>query len=238
MNPKNQLNKEDNLQDEINNIEDDDEIEVENNDINNNKTNNNFGFKPMDDEEEKKENEKKRKREEDQEEINKMKSKINRLLCRYPNLKPRTSHHFITQLESMDLEELNNIFENMLNDLSVIRGFPTSETAIMALTYSIDRKVPGYMNRCLKDEELKRDIDIEVMNLIGHGHNWVIIALRFVNHLIKTIYELPLTQHDQILYPQEMKERDVYVNVIPPVKTKNISLESLDGEPSIIQQKK
>lgn len=204
--------------------------------------NNQYGFTPMLDPEEKKENENKRKREEESGPMKEMKLKINRLLCRYPGLKPRTSHIFMNQIQDMDLEELNNVYENMINDLSAVRGFPTSESAIIGATFYIDHAVPGYMNTCLKDEDLKRDLDVEIMNAVGQMHNYIVILLRFFNNFVKTIYGDRLHRNNFISVPVEHQmnkdELETYVRTIhvpqPQSKSKT-ETPVLDGEPNIIK---
>lgn len=169
---------------------------------------NQFGFTPLEDPNDKIDQAKKRKREEDSEEIDFIKRKINRLLCRYPTLKPRSSSAFMEKLDNLDLEHLMNIYENMINDLSAIRGFPTADTAIITATYYPTMYVRGYMQRCLKDEELRRDIDTEISNLIGHGHNWLIILFRFFNNLVKCMIPEHMTiktydTNTSVLYPEQ-----------------------------------
>lgn len=211
------------MEDEQNEIESDQQVEIEDKEPD---QDDQFGFTPMDDPKEKEEQNKKRKREEDSEAIDFIKRKINRLLCRYPTLKPRSSAAFMEKLAELDLEHLYNIYENMINDLSAIRGFPTADTAIITATYYPSLYVRGYMDRCLKDEELRRDIDTEISNLIGHGHNWLIILFRFFNNLVKCVMpdHLALKPSSTTLYPEQQP-------LSPLAKSYVQEIEINDGEP-------
>jgi hypothetical protein len=114
---------------------------------------NNLGFVPMDTP-----NELKRERERTEEE-KQLLEKINLLLCRYPGLVPRTSAAIMSRLNELGLTELKNVYTNIVNDVTEIRGTPCADSVILALTYHADMHMGGFTNECLDDIELKRDIE-------------------------------------------------------------------------------
>lgn len=145
----------------------------------------NFGFHGMEQPVEK-ERQQKRQREETEEEKG-LKAKINLLLCRYPALVPRTSSAIMKKLDELSASELKNVYTNALNDIAEVRGTPSAETIILALTYHADSSyLVGYTDTCLKDVELKRDIETEVIELIGFLNNKVNILFRFINNAYST----------------------------------------------------
>lgn len=150
---------------------------------------NNFGFQPMEPSPEETntmrgENlSRKRPLPEETAKMKELKAEINKLLCRYPGLVPRTSSAIMQRLAEMTEEELENIHINMLNDITEVRGTPSAEAVICALTYWADaHHIPGYTNVCLADIELKRDIESEVIKLIGFLNTKLNILFRFLNN--------------------------------------------------------
>ena len=108
---------------------------------------------------------------------------INRLLCRYPNLKLRSSETTMKQLMQYDEQELENILTNATNDLAAIRGAPMSEFLIHTLAGLVDTFfLPGFLDRCLADEELKNDVEAEATLVSGCCGNKTNIAFRSLNH--------------------------------------------------------
>lgn len=125
----------------------------------------------------------KRDRPPDSKEMKKLKQEICKLLSRYPNLVPRSSNLILEKLNDMGEEELNNVYQNCLNDLIEIRGTPVAKFAIFILTKVIDeRLLPGFTDECMKDVELKRDIEGEILNLLGALSNRINIFFRFMNN--------------------------------------------------------
>lgn len=114
--------------------------------------------------------------------IQEFKEKINKLCCRYPKMKPRTSHALMEQLSFLSLQELENVYMNMINDLSDIRGTPSAETVLL-VTKAIDPWVPHYSEVCLKDVELKRDVETEMMEIFGWFGNRINILFRLINNI-------------------------------------------------------
>ena len=142
--------------------------------------NNNFGFTPVESEEDKE-----RKKRELPPSVEKLSllTNINNLICRYPNLVPRTSAKVMAALNDKNELELQNIYTNCLNDLAEIRGTPSSEAVITAITYPINANLlADYTERCLVDVELKRDIESEMINVLGAIGNRLNIFFRLVNN--------------------------------------------------------
>lgn len=118
-----------------------------------------------------------------------VKDKILQLLSRYPELSPRSSSAIAETLSQYDLGALNNIYNNCLNDLQIVRGTPSAELVIYLLAGSIDaRFIPGYLEVCLDDIELQRDIESEMFSLLHWFGNKVNIAFRLINNAYKTIH--------------------------------------------------
>ena len=112
-----------------------------------------------------------------------LKEKINALICRYPELSLRSSAETMASLDQYDEKELTNIMANCINDLQKIRGVPAAEFAIHLLCGIIDWKLlPGYLERCQNDTELKRDVESEMMSWLGVMNTRLNIAFRLLNN--------------------------------------------------------
>lgn len=108
---------------------------------------------------------------------------INRLLCRYPQLKLRSSETTLKQLVQYDESELENILTNAQNDLAAIRGAPMADFIIGGVAGLVDTfLLPGYLARCLADHELKNDVEAEATLLFGACGNRTNILFRALNH--------------------------------------------------------
>jgi hypothetical protein len=108
---------------------------------------------------------------------------INRLLCRYPQLKLRSSENTLRQLALYDEAELENILTNAQNDLASIRGAPMADFMIFGVAGMIDQfLLPGYLARCQADEELRNDVEAEATLLFGACGNRTNIAFRAMNN--------------------------------------------------------
>lgn len=116
--------------------------------------------------------------------------KINRLICKYPGLELRTSSEMMEILSQFNLKELKNIHTNCINDTMELRGTPTSEFTISALTYHINKNyVKGYTSKCLNDVELKREIEEEIIEIFGMLSNKFTILFRMVNNLYQCVFQ-------------------------------------------------
>lgn len=140
---------------------------------------NEFGFKPM--EEPILDESKKRKREES-EESKTLKREILRYVARYPKLELRTSKQIMSRLDEMEEDELRIVRDNCVTDLSEIRGAPVASFAIFAITKPVDMSLPGYTEQCLQDVELKRDVETELINILGELGNRINIFFRLLNN--------------------------------------------------------
>lgn len=107
---------------------------------------------------------------------------INRLLCRYPQLRLRSSKNLMAGLMQHDEEELNNIMENAQNDLMAIRGAPMADLAINVVCGGIDRYLEGFLERCRNDSELQHDVQSEATLLFGGCSARANIAFRLLNN--------------------------------------------------------
>lgn len=130
-----------------------------------------------------------------------IKSKINKLLCRYPTLIPRSSRGAIEALGRYNEEELENIHQNAITDLQAIRGTPTSEFAINTLCGAVDTfLLPGYLDVCLDDEELNRDIESEFSQLIYNYGTKTQILFRLINNAWKLL-------NNRLMHPNRIPVR-------------------------------
>jgi hypothetical protein len=108
---------------------------------------------------------------------------INRLLCRYPALKLRSSKATLKLLDQYDEEELDNIMTNAQNDLAAIRGAPMADFLISLGASLIDKLVlPGYLDRCRADAELRNDVEAEANLLFNGCGNKTNIVFRALNN--------------------------------------------------------
>ncbi len=129
----------------------------------------------------------------------KLKKDINLLICRYPSLQIRTSHKLMEKLGGLSEEELRNVYMNAVNDVTELRGTPSAQTVLL-LTYPIDLKLPGYTEYCMRDLELKRDIESELVLLFGWLGNKINIIFRLINNAYLV--------HRQILDPTFKEKED------------------------------
>lgn len=143
----------------------------------------NYGFKPLEEPEQKEE--KKRKREES-EASKQYKKEIIRILSKYPDVQLRTSKQIMDRLEEMPEEELLNVRDNCIADLQEIRGSPAASFLLFGITQPVDWKMPGYTECCLRDEELLRSVDLEIINTLGDLGNRMYIFFRLLNNAYST----------------------------------------------------
>lgn len=144
----------------------------------------NFGFIPAEIEEKEKE-----KKVEETPEVLELREKICQLLSRYPELVPRSSVVAEEALKRYELSGLKNIYNNCLNDLQYIRGTPSSEFIIFIMAGFVDSNwLPGYLDMCQDDEELKRDVESELYHILYYFGTKVNILFRFLNNAYKIIY--------------------------------------------------
>jgi hypothetical protein len=140
--------------------------------------NGNDGFKPL---EEKPEESKKRGREESAA-AKQYKSEINKLLSQYPELELRNSNQIMERLAHMNEDELRNVRDNCINDLIEIRGSPAAAFTIFAMTAPVNFTLPGYTNRCLRDRDLAKSVDLEIISLLGAVGNRAFLLFRLINN--------------------------------------------------------
>ncbi len=139
-----------------------------------------FGFKPM---EEPVEDEKKKRAREESEESKALKKEIVRIIARYPQLILRTSKQIMDKLNEMGEDELRIVRDNCLNDLVEIRGSPASSFVLFCITRPVDAYLlPGYTDQCLSDTELQRDVETEMIALLGELSNRINIFFRLINN--------------------------------------------------------
>jgi hypothetical protein len=145
-----------------------------------------------------------------------LKDKINALLCRYPELQLRSSAASMTALDNYEEKELVNILQNCINDLQQIRGVPAAELVIHILAGVVDWKLlPGYLDRCMADEELKRDVESEMMNWIGLMNTRLNIAFRFMNNAYIQIFRPDAPYYGEQESSDEELELQPYIQNVP-----------------------
>lgn len=134
-----------------------------------------------------------------------LKGRINTLLGRYPGLQPRESQELFERLNRMTLEQLQNVYTNCVNDCYAFRGTPTAECVLALTTKPIDsRWAPTFTRRCLLDAELRKDIEMEVIHILGMFSNRGNIIVRLLNNLYKAIFgDEGLDVPDPTLMPRE-----------------------------------
>ncbi len=133
-----------------------------------------YGFKPM--EEEAPPPQQTQIASGDQEKAKKLRLQLNTLVLRYPTLQLRNSEGLLKKLENVTLAELENMHMNAVADMLTIRGTPTAKTALLAVK-PVDYYLPNYYDHCAKDEELKRDIEAEMIEQFGFFGNKINILL-------------------------------------------------------------
>jgi len=134
-----------------------------------------------------------------------LRDNINRLICRYPQLRLRSSEATLRTLSQYDEAELNNILQNAQNDLRAIRGSPMADTLINLTAGFISRWVPDFLPRCQNDSELKSDVESEATLLFGACSNRTNIVFRMANNLHNAVYQ-PQTAYPDQLANSEQQE--------------------------------
>ncbi len=155
-------------------------------------------------------------------EVLELRQKINQLLCRYPELTPRSSEEILKKLKEYDVDALRNILQNCLNDLQKVRGTPSAECVIYLIASVIEVLwIPSYVDTCIKDEELKRDIESEVTYWLGCINNRMNILFRLLNNAYTTVRRnasMLLTNHEfNTRYPRE--DAQEYNRFVQPIQT-------------------
>lgn len=138
-----------------------------------------YGFEAMD---EPIESEKKKRAREESEQSKALKKEILKLVARYPKLELRTSKEIMNKLNEMGEDELVIIRDNCINDLAEMRGTPVASFVVFLMTQPVDWKLPGYTDQCLSDIELKRDVETEIIMLLGDLSNRINIFFRLLNN--------------------------------------------------------
>lgn len=161
-------------------------------------------------------------------EILAIRAKIARLLSSYPSIKLRSTYAMMDQLRSLDLAELQNVYTNAIIDLEQVRGTPSAEALLTAICTPVDLYFPGYLQECMMDQDLKRDVEAEVINWLGEPGAKSNICFRLVNNAyncykrargIDGAYQRPMRR-------DEAFERDFAV----PLAAYNINNNSSTGQ--------
>lgn len=137
------------------------------------------GFEAMD---EPVESEKKKRAREESEESKALKKEILKLVARYPKLELRTSKEIMNKLNEMGEDELRIIRDNCVNDLAELRGTPVASFVVFLMTQPVEWKLPGYTDQCMSDIELKRDVETEIILVLGDLSNRINIFFRLLNN--------------------------------------------------------
>ena len=146
-----------------------------------------------------------------------MKEKINALLCRYPELKLRSTAGTMIMLDNYEEKELVNILQNCINDLQQIRGVPAAELIIHILAGVVDWKLlPGYLDRCMADEELKRDVESEMMNWVGLMNTRLNIAFRLLNNAYVQLFRPDAPFYGEDSDSSEEETQSPYIQNVTP----------------------
>jgi hypothetical protein len=174
---------------------------------------------------------------EDKEEKRKkeVKLKINELLCRNPGLKPRDSLPLMNLFESYSLDQLENIYTNCLNDLIEHRGMSASSVLIKCLSYVADVLLPGFSDECLKDIELRKDLEYEAIDLLRYFGTRVNILFRLGDNALtafeKNRYNYRyINPRDEIKILQETESPYVKVVELPTDIAKTTKEKEVNGD--------
>ncbi len=161
-----------------------------------------------------------------------LKEKIRVLLTRYNRLIPRTSHALMQKLEGLTEGELDNVYKNCLTDVQEIRGMKAAECVVLGITYPMDvLLLPTYTEHCLRDQELLRDIDAELQDMVGYFSNRAQILIRLLSNAYEVYckrgmlssekyndYEMSsYVKQQAISRRREMELNDVSLNPTQPV---------------------
>jgi hypothetical protein len=145
--------------------------------------NNNDGFQPL---EEKKPDENNKRKRDESPLARQYKDEINKLLSQYPELQLRNSSQIMARLAGMGDDELRNVRDNCVNDLIELRGSPAAAFSIFAMTAPINYTLPGYTERCLRDKDLAKSVDLEIITLLGNVGNRAFLFFRLINNAYLT----------------------------------------------------
>jgi hypothetical protein len=168
---------------------------------------NDFGFKGMEDPVMDKE--KKRAREES-EESKALKKEILKLVSRYPKLELRTSRVIMDKLNEMSEDDLRIVRDNCISDLSELRGTPVSAFVLFCITQPVDYQfLPGYTDQCMSDQELKRDVESEMIAIFGDLSNRINIFFRLLNNAYITWKRLKGEYTDYASRPRQEPDESV-----------------------------
>jgi hypothetical protein len=146
-----------------------------------------------------------------------LRDQINKLLCRYPELAIRSSVATMEELKKYDEEELRNILQNANNDLLDIRGMPAADMVLHMLTSIVERWIPGYMERCLNDYELKRDTESEMAMLLGPTGTRTNMLYRFINNGYECLFQpdKPFNQQRERKEFNDSRKRSYFRDIRP-----------------------
>lgn len=115
-----------------------------------------------------------------------LKEKISRLLARHPSLQLRSSIKLLDKLEDCTEEQLENMLINAQNDVALVHGTPAAVMLINFFGSLIDTYfVPGFLEECMGDEDLKKDIETELFDKIGVLDPRFTIPLRTAANVLK-----------------------------------------------------
>lgn len=143
-----------------------------------------------------------------------LREQINTMLTDFPELQLRTSVHTMRMLEQYDEGELANILKNCHSDLRLIRGMPGAEFLLYLTCSLVERYIPGYLERCQADTDLKRDVESEMTLLFGGASRRMNILYRLVNNAYQEIF-YPENEYNDWA-GREAPEPQDYVRTIPP----------------------
>lgn len=140
----------------------------------------------------------KRKEFEDEDE-KKVKDEIITLLCRYPGFKLRSNIDLIHELDGMKINELKNVYQNLVNDITFRRGTPSADVfLVLSSHYITTNYAPSLTQKLLADEELRVDLEGEILKIFGLAGSKINIIFRYFLNLYKALFpefEVPLTWH-------------------------------------------
>ncbi len=96
-----------------------------------------------------------------------IKKQITAIVSRYPNIQLRSTFKLLEKLNNLSQEELNNMLTNAQNDIAQLNGTPGADFILSFIGSLGDQYVPGFMEECMNDVILQRDIENQIFNYVG-----------------------------------------------------------------------
>lgn len=138
--------------------------------------------------------------------------RIAQFAARYPSIEPLAVHKLLDKLRNLSDEELENVYLNFVNAVSDLKGTRVASLVLLP-TVLLDSQLPHFSDRCMKDMELKRDIEAEYMEWFGWIGNKVNIVFGLATHAYESWQEARQKEEEQVGFS---------IGVVPPTTTPKV----------------